>query len=133
MSKVKPVPAASAAVWRSDEVLVVTRGRAPNAGLWALPGGRVEPSETLAQAALREVQEETGIVCKIGPVLQQRVLAGSNYTYHLTTFSATWVSGEPQAGDDAAEARFVAPDRLNHMACVEGLVDMLNAGPADRP
>ena len=56
-----PLLAVSAAVFRDGRVLIAKRGRPPLDGIWSLPGGLVEPGETLAEAAAREVLEETGV------------------------------------------------------------------------
>ena len=61
MVQEKPVLGASACVWKDGKVLVAKRGKAPNFGLWSLPGGHVELGETLQQAAARELHEETGV------------------------------------------------------------------------
>ncbi|WP_292224791.1 NUDIX domain-containing protein, partial [Mesorhizobium sp.] len=58
MEKRKIIPAVSVAVVRDGTVLLVKRGRAPSQGLYAYPGGKVEPGETLPQAAARELREE---------------------------------------------------------------------------
>ena len=71
-----PKCAASIAVFRGNEVLLVERAKPPRAGLWSLPGGHIEPGETASAAAAREVLEETGIAATIAGLLDvQDVLA----------------------------------------------------------
>ena len=102
-----PVACAGAIVWRGDEVLLIKRGKAPRLGEWSIPGGRIEGGETARAAAIREVFEETG--CTIEIIALCDVVDSTADGFHavLVDFTARWVSGEPVAGDDAAEARFV--------------------------
>lgn len=110
----RPVPAVGVVCLRGEEVLLVRRGQAPKQGEWSIPGGRIEPGEAARTAALRELAEETGVQAKlvglvdvVDAVFHNR--AGDLLTRHyvLIDFVAVWTSGEPVAGDDAAEARFV--------------------------
>lgn len=56
-----PIVAVAAAAIEQGRVLVVRRTKPPNANRLALPGGRVEPGESLFEAAVRELREETGV------------------------------------------------------------------------
>lgn len=108
-----PVLGVSTLVRRGGGVLLVRRGERPLRDMWAFPGGRVEFGESLAAAAAREVMEETGITVGIdGPIDQAEIFirneAGAvERHYVLIVFAGTWQAGEPVAGDDAAEARWV--------------------------
>jgi len=85
-------------------------------GEWSLPGGRVEPGETMREAALRELREETGVEARLGPLIDvvDGIFADSGRHYVLIDFAARWQSGEPVAGDDAADARFWPLDGIEH-------------------
>lgn len=114
-----PAPCVGVVCLRGDEVLLIRRGRPPRQGEWSLPGGRIEPGERAVDAALRELREETGVVAEITGLLDvvDGLFPEAGRHYVLIDYAARWVSGEPVAGDDAAEARFVA------LAQVEALVD----------
>ena len=60
-----PVPAVGVVCLKGDEVLLIRRGTPPRQGEWSLPGGRIEPGERLAEAALRELREETGVEAEL--------------------------------------------------------------------
>jgi 8-oxo-dGTP diphosphatase len=106
----KPAPAAAVGVIcvRDGEVLLVRRGTQPRLGEWSLPGGRIEYGEKAIEAAKRELLEETGVTAKIHGVLDvvDGLFPEIDRHYVLIDYLATWVSGEPRPGDDAAEARF---------------------------
>lgn len=119
-----PLVECAGAVVRDDlgRILLVQRGRAPSAGLWSLPGGRIEPGETAVDAAAREVREETGLEVAVGPLLLSAELAGG---YRVQDFAATVVGGELRAGDDASDARWVTEEELARLPLTPGLLDEL--------
>ncbi len=102
-----PVAGAGAIVWRGEEVLLIRRGKAPRLGEWSIPGGRIEAGETAQAAAIREVLEETGCAIAIVALCDVVDAIGEGRHIVLFDFTARWVGGDPKAGDDAAEARFV--------------------------
>ncbi|GAA0655060.1 NUDIX hydrolase [Brevundimonas lenta] len=109
-----PVPAVGVVCLRGDEVLLIRRGQPPRQGEWSLPGGRIEAGERVVDAALRELREETGVEARITGLLDvvDGVFPDAGRHYVLIDYAAEWLSGEPVAGDDAAEARFVALDQV---------------------
>ncbi len=102
-----PIPCAGVVCLRGDEVLLIRRGTPPRAGEWSIPGGRVELGEGVAEAALRELAEETGVTAAIVGLIDVVDHASEVRQAVLIDYAARWVSGEPRAGDDAAEAKFV--------------------------
>ena len=107
-------------------LLLIKRGHEPGAGLWSLPGGRIEPGETDAEALVREMQEETGLAVKPGRLLgrvQRPGLAGD--VIDIRDYAATVTGGTLRAGDDAADARWVAAPELATLAVTEGLLEIL--------
>lgn len=115
----RPYVGVGVVVLRGDEVLLIQRGKPPKAGDWSIPGGAQHLGETVAEAALREVREETGLAVRLGERLGvvdsiQRDEAGRvAFHYTLVDFAAHWVAGEPVAGDDAADVAWVRIDELD--------------------
>jgi 8-oxo-dGTP diphosphatase len=114
-----PVPAVGVVCLRGNEVLLIRRGTPPRQGEWSLPGGRIEPGERAIDAGLRELREETGVEARVTGLLDvvDGLFPDAGRHYVLIDYAAEWVSGEPVAGDDAMDARFVALDQ------VDGLID----------
>jgi mutator protein MutT len=106
---------------QNHRVLLVRRGRAPSEGLWSLPGGRVEPGESPAQAARREVREETGLDVEVGALLASVELG----PYLVHDFAATVTGGQLCCGDDAAEARWCSLEEVRLLPLTPGLLDEL--------
>ncbi len=104
------IPAVSVALVREDRVLLVKRARAPSQGLYAFPGGKVEPGETLEEAARRELKEETTLggtdLRPLETIFIEGARDGHPLDYRLTVFGAHYAGGEAVAGDDAASAAF---------------------------
>jgi 8-oxo-dGTP diphosphatase len=126
-----PKCAASIAVFKGNSVLLVERAKPPRAGLWSLPGGHIEPGETAANAALRELAEETGIVAELVRLVDildviTRDDAGA-LTAHflLAVFCGRWVDGEPIAASDSRAAQFVALDGLSAYRLTPGAEGMI--------
>ncbi|MCJ8504234.1 NUDIX domain-containing protein [Kocuria flava] len=123
----RTVRAAAAVVLdERGRLLLVRRGRAPQRGRWTLPGGALEPGETVAGAAVREVLEETGlrvrVLRELGTV---RVPAGEDLVYEVHDVEAVACGGTLWAGDDAAAVRWAAPGELAGLATTDGLIGHL--------
>lgn len=100
---------------------MIKRGNPPAQGSWSLPGGRVEPGELPADAAAREVLEETGLVVDIG----ERLATVRLGRYLIHDFAATVTGGTLQAGDDAADARWWPAADVASLETSPGLLDEL--------
>ena len=111
----------------NESLLMIRRGREPGEGQWSLPGGRVEAGETLAEAVVRELAEETGIeaVCDDFVGWVERI--GSHHHYVILDFSVTVLdAGDPVAGDDAIEAAWVPLHEVAELDLVDGLAEFLH-------
>ena len=132
-----PVLGVSVCVRHDGAVLLVRRGRGTYAGVWAFPGGRVERGERLAEAAAREVREETGIDADIGAAIDKAEIilrdAGGAVEAHyvVIVFAGRYRSGAVAAGDDAAEARWVAPAEFDALEMTPDTRRILAALPGD--
>lgn len=111
-SESRPIAATIAAVIHDGRVLLVRRANPPDAGLWGFPGGKVDAGETLEAAAVRELREETGIhgearhVFTAVDAFERDEHGGVRRHFILIAVLCRWLSGEPQAGDDALDARW---------------------------
>ena len=116
-------------VFRDLEVLLVKRNKEPNKGQWSIPGGKQMIGETLAEAAQRELLEETGVkvdslllidvVDSIIPDAEEKI----KYHYTLVDYMGQWYSGESRPGDDAQEVRWV---HLNELSSFSLLGETMN-------
>jgi ADP-ribose pyrophosphatase YjhB (NUDIX family) len=106
-------------------LLLVRRGNPPAQGAWSLPGGRVEAGETMAEAAARELREETGLSARIGEVAGVVERIGEGFHYVIVDLWAELDGAEPVAGDDAAAARLVDPAELPGLDLVPGVGEFL--------
>lgn len=112
---------------REGRLLLVRRGRDPQAGRWSVPGGRVESGESLAQAVVREVAEETGLTVVCGPLVGWVERIHLTHHFVILDFWASVIGpASPSAGDDAAEAAWVPLGRVPALPLVDGLAAFLS-------
>ena len=104
-------------VWHADHVLLIRRGKPPREGQWSLPGGAQHLGETLAEAAERELMEETGLKAAIGEIIATLDLIDRDddgavrHHYTLVDFTAEASNAAVRAGDDAVDVRwFTRPE-----------------------
>jgi 8-oxo-dGTP diphosphatase len=107
-------------------LLMIQRGHDPGAGLWSVPGGRIEPGETDAQALVRELLEETNLQVSVGRLVGSVQRQGpGGVVIDIRDYAATVTGGTLRPGDDAADARWVEAAELAHMEVTEGLIEAL--------
>jgi ADP-ribose pyrophosphatase YjhB (NUDIX family) len=123
--------AVSAAIIRDGKVLIVRRARPPAGGVYTLPGGGVEVGETLVEAVVREVREETALA--IEPV----ALAGYREAiardgdgrierhFVILPFAARWIAGEPRLNDELSEAAWFDPSEIARLKTTAGLGEII--------
>jgi ADP-ribose pyrophosphatase YjhB (NUDIX family) len=113
-------------------VLLVRRAKPPGAGTWTLPGGRVEPGESLEAAAVREVHEETGVAARVVCGLGAVTIAREGFAYVIHEHLLVPVSdGAPRAGDDAADVRWAAREELAGLGVRGDAVEVIDRGLAE--
>jgi ADP-ribose pyrophosphatase YjhB (NUDIX family) len=131
----RPEVCAGAVAVVDERLLLVRRavgasagpGAVPGAGAWAVPGGRVEPGETVRAAVVRELREETGLRAACGEFVGWVERIGDGYHYVILDFRVTVLDPPDRvvAGDDAAEVAWVPLEEVAARPLVAGLADFL--------
>jgi 8-oxo-dGTP diphosphatase len=129
----RPILAVSAAIVRDGKVLLVRRAREPAATLFSLPGGVVEVGETLTEAAIREVREETGLTIEPVALAGYREAIGRDTAarierhFVILPFAARWIAGEPHLNEELSEARWLRPAEIVGLPTTPGLAEIVAA------
>ena len=120
----------SACVWRGGKVLLVQRAKPP-VGIWAFPGGHVEPGERLEEAAARELMEETGLTASFSGLLEiydviRRDPHGTvTVHYVIACYLGAAGPGEPVAADDAMAAAWADPNNLGGLPLAPNIANAI--------
>ena len=132
----RPFLAVSAAIIRDGKVLVVRRARSPALKLYTFPGGAVELGESVTDAVVREVREETSL--SIEPI----ALAGHREAiardaqgrierhFVILCFASRWLAGEPVLNEELDDARWIDPSELGGYRTTDGLAEIVAAAAA---
>jgi ADP-ribose pyrophosphatase YjhB (NUDIX family) len=129
----RPILAVSAAIIRDGKVLIVRRARPPAGGLYTLPGGGVEPGETLFEAVMREVREETALEVEPVGIAGYREAIGRDAAgrverhYVILPFAARWLAGEPVLNEELSEAMWLDPPDIAGLKTTAGLAEIIAA------
>jgi ADP-ribose pyrophosphatase YjhB (NUDIX family) len=127
----RPFLAVSAAIFRDGKVLVVRRARKPAINLYTMPGGVVEAGETLAEAAAREVREETSLEIDVLSLAGHREAMMRDKEgrverhFVIMCFAARWVSGEPKLNEELDEAHWLLPSEISGLRTTDGLAEIV--------
>jgi 8-oxo-dGTP diphosphatase len=129
----RPYLAVSAAIIRGGKILVVRRARKPAQNLYTFPGGAVETGETLAEAAIREVREETQLLIEPAGLAGHReaiIRDGDGKVerhFVILCLAARWRAGEPKLNEELDDARWVTLPELSALRTTEGLAEIAAA------
>jgi ADP-ribose pyrophosphatase len=127
----KPMVGVGVLIREDDRYLLIKRAAEPDAGLWSIPGGLVEIGERGKEAAIREAEEETGLMVEIEKVLEvvDKIIRDkdSRIKYHfvIIDYLATPRGGSLSAMSDALEARWVKAHELPDYELTPTLVELL--------
>lgn len=127
----RPYVGVGVIVFRNQQVLLIKRNKEPNKGQWSIPGGKQIIGETVADAAKRELLEETGVkvdqlllvdvVDTIIPDVEGKI----KYHYTLVDYMGQWLSGEPYPGDDAQEVRWVCLNEIDSFSLLDKTINII--------
>jgi len=132
----RPFLAASFAVFREDQVLLGSRAMPPNDTLYSIPGGVVEAGETLEEAALRELFEETGVRAQSlgftgwSQFIERDEEGKVRRHFVVASFAGVWISGEGQASEELPTLRWMSLHQAGEMKLTQGLLPILQKGLA---
>jgi 8-oxo-dGTP diphosphatase len=129
----RPFLAVSAAIIRDGKVLVVRRARKPALSLYTLPGGAVELGETLHEAVVREVREETQLTIEPVALAGHREVitrdAHGKVERHfvILCFAARWIAGDPVLNEELDDAQWLVLAALSGLKTTDGLAEIVAA------
>ncbi|MDQ3953311.1 MAG: NUDIX hydrolase [Actinomycetota bacterium] len=112
-----PQVAVGAIVVKDDRLLMIRRAKEPGAGLWSLPGGRIEHGEYLADALQREVAEETGLDVRVHDLVGILEVVGEPHYVILDYYAEVLGDDAPVASGDVSDARWVPLDEVASLPC----------------
>jgi ADP-ribose pyrophosphatase YjhB (NUDIX family) len=109
-----PANAASVALIHKQQVLLIKRAYAPYQHLWTLPGGRIEPGETIEECAAREIKEELGLsITALRPVMVQAL--GADKVFQLAVFATQSFAGDIAPSHEIAGVQWISPDEIGSL------------------
>ena len=124
--RAKPVLGVGGVAFQDDRVLLVQRGAEPLRGYWSIPGGKVEPGESVVDTVARELREETGLEVQVTDLVEvfERITRADDGAvedhYVILDYLCEVTGGKLQAGDDATDARWFSLDEIDHEKVTRG-------------
>ncbi len=113
------LPRIGSALLVQDErsrILLGLRNKDPQRGSWVIPGGKIHAFESIAEAAARELQEETGLTVEVGPQFKVYEIVNPPNEHRIVIYSwAKVIGGTPNASDDLSEVRFFRAEELGNI------------------
>jgi mutator protein MutT len=126
MTANRPLVGTGVAIIDDDEILLIKRAHDPGKDKWAIPGGKVEYGESLAEAATREVKEETGLLVELDEIIWVGESMSPDHHIVLIDFAGRAVGGTLMAGDDASEVAWVRIQDAYEMNLTPTMYDLLD-------
>ncbi len=126
----RPISAVAGVVIHNNSVLLVKKSNLED--IWSFPGGAIEIGETLHEALMREILEETSIIIKVGDQIENvnviRKDANDKIKIHyvLSFYECIYISGRPQFGDDVVAAEWHQINKINEIKLIDGASRILN-------
>ena len=108
----------SALLVRDDDnrILLGQRNKDPQRGFWVIPGGKIHPFEHIADAAARELNEETGLTVDVRDTFRVYEIVNPPNEHRIVIYSwAKIIGGTPRACDDLSEVRFFSAEELRSL------------------
>jgi 8-oxo-dGTP diphosphatase len=131
------LPRIGSALLVQDEksrILLGQRNKDPQRGSWVIPGGKIHAFERIAEAAVRELQEETGLTVEVGPQFKAYEIVNPPNEHRIVIYSwARAIGGRPKASDDLSDVRFFSADELSNILLTPLVREVLQDAGILRP